>query len=46
MTGDGIIFVYPVDDVIRIRTGERGREALTYEDDIDARRTKKNGVTV
>jgi nitrogen regulatory protein P-II 1 len=45
-TGDGIIFVYPVDDVIRIRTGERGREALTYADDIDARRVKKNGVKV
>jgi nitrogen regulatory protein P-II 1 len=41
--GDGIIFIYPVDDVIRIRTGERGRDALTYADDIDARRTKKNG---
>jgi nitrogen regulatory protein P-II 1 len=38
-TGDGLIFVYPVEDVIRIRTGERGREALTYPDDIDARRT-------
>jgi nitrogen regulatory protein P-II 1 len=37
-TGDGLIFVYPVDDVIRIRTGERGREALSYPDDIDARR--------
>ena len=33
--GDGLIFVYPVDDVIRIRTGERGREALTYPGDID-----------
>ncbi|MBN1309796.1 MAG: P-II family nitrogen regulator [Anaerolineae bacterium] len=33
--GDGVIFVYPVVDVIRIRTGERGREALTYEGDID-----------
>lgn len=42
-TGDGLIFVYPVDDVIRVRTGERGREALTYEGDIDARRAKKNG---
>ena len=42
-TGDGLIFVYPVDDVIRIRTGERGHEALTYEDDIDARRVKVNG---
>jgi nitrogen regulatory protein P-II 1 len=36
-TGDGIIFVYPVEEVIRIRTGERGREALSYEGDIDAR---------
>ncbi|MBK6517700.1 MAG: P-II family nitrogen regulator [Polyangiaceae bacterium] len=26
--GDGKIFVYPVDDVIRIRTGERGEEAI------------------
>jgi nitrogen regulatory protein P-II 1 len=36
--GDGIIFVYPVEDVIRIRTGERGREALMYEGDIDSRK--------
>lgn len=33
--GDGVIFVYPVEDVIRIRTGERGREALMYPGDID-----------
>lgn len=26
--GDGKIFVTPVDDVIRIRTGEHGRGAL------------------
>jgi nitrogen regulatory protein P-II 1 len=39
--GDGIIFVYPVADVIRVRTGERGREALTYPDDIDARRGRE-----
>lgn len=38
--GDGLIFVYPVDDVIRIRTGERGHDALTYPDDIDARRAE------
>ncbi len=38
--GDGIIFVYPVEDVVRVRTGERGREALSYPDDIDARRTR------
>ena len=42
--GDGIIFVYPVDEVIRIRTGERDREALQYEGDIDARRVMTNGV--
>ena len=35
--GDGLIFVYPVDEVIRIRTGERGHDALTYEGDIDMR---------
>jgi nitrogen regulatory protein P-II 1 len=35
--GDGIIFIYPVEDVIRIRTGERGREALAYEGDIDTK---------
>ncbi len=37
--GDGIIFVYPVEDVIRIRTGERGPEALHYKGDIDDRKT-------
>ena len=26
--GDGKIFVYALEDVIRIRTGERGREAI------------------
>ncbi len=41
--GDGLIFIYPVDDVVRIRTGERGRDALMYPDDIDARRPAKNG---
>lgn len=35
--GDGLIFVYPVEEVIRIRTGERGHEALLYPDDIDTR---------
>ena len=33
--GDGMIFIYPVEEVIRIRTGERGRDALKYQDDID-----------
>ena len=30
--GDGIIFVYPVEEVIRIRNGERGHDALVYEE--------------
>ena len=38
--GDGIIFVLPVEEVIRIRTGERGHDALMYPDDIDARRSE------
>lgn len=41
--GDGLIFVYPVDDVIRIRTNERGTEALSYPDDIDARKAPAGG---
>lgn len=28
-TGDGKIFVYDVVDVVRVRTGERGKSALT-----------------
>jgi nitrogen regulatory protein P-II 1 len=39
--GDGIIFIYPVEDVVRIRTGERGHDALMYPDDIDTRKIKK-----
>jgi nitrogen regulatory protein P-II 1 len=35
--GDGIIFVYPVEEVIRIRNSERGHDALIYEGDIDMR---------
>ncbi len=42
--GDGLIFVYPVDEVIRIRTGERGHDALTYEGDIDERASEKTAV--
>jgi nitrogen regulatory protein P-II 1 len=34
-SGDGLIFVYPVEDVVRIRTGERGTEAIKYPGDID-----------
>jgi len=33
--GDGLIFIYPVEDVVRIRTGEHGRDALHYAGDID-----------
>ena len=40
--GDGLIFIYPVDDVIRIRTGERGHEALMYAGDIDTRPVEGN----
>jgi nitrogen regulatory protein P-II 1 len=34
-TGDGLIFVYPVEEAIRIRTRERGHEAVMYPGDID-----------
>jgi nitrogen regulatory protein P-II 1 len=40
--GDGIIFIYPVDEVIRIRTRERGQDAMMYPNDIDER--KKRGA--
>lgn len=36
--GDGIIFVYPVEEVIRVRTGERGQGAMMYPGDIDAKK--------
>lgn len=39
--GDGLIFIYPVEDVVRIRTGERGREALSYPNDIDEQRVQR-----
>ncbi len=42
-SGDGVIFIYPVDDVVRIRTGERGHDALQYPDDIDARHDQATG---
>ena len=37
-TGDGLIFVYPVEEAIRIRTRERGHEAVMYPGDIDERK--------
>jgi nitrogen regulatory protein P-II 1 len=36
--GDGVIFVSPIENVIRISTGEEGREAITYQGDIDTRK--------
>jgi nitrogen regulatory protein P-II 1 len=36
--GDGLIFVYPVEEIIRIRTRERGQEAAVYPGDIDERK--------
>jgi len=36
--GDGLIFVYPVEEVIRIRTQERGQDAVMYPGDIDERK--------
>ncbi len=35
--GDGLIFIYPVEEIVRVRTGERGGEAISYPDDIDQR---------
>ncbi|MBE6818213.1 MAG: ammonium transporter [Ruminococcaceae bacterium] len=32
--GDGKIFIYSVDDVVKVRTGEHGYDALQGEDDI------------
>lgn len=26
--GDGKIFIYPIEEIVRVRTGERGRDAL------------------
>jgi nitrogen regulatory protein PII len=36
--GDGMIFVFPVENVIRISTGEEGRQAISYQGDIDTRK--------
>lgn len=41
-TGDGIIFVTPVEDVIRVRTRERGPQAMMYPGDIDERKKTQN----
>ncbi len=36
--GDGMIFILPVENIIRISTGEEGREAISYQGDIDSRK--------
>lgn len=36
--GDGVIFISPVEEVVRISTDERGSEALQYQGDIDTRK--------
>jgi nitrogen regulatory protein P-II 1 len=41
--GDGLIFVSPVEEVIRIRTGERGQDAMMYPGDIDEKKKKSTG---
>jgi len=41
--GDGLIFVSPVDEVIRIRTRERGQDAMMYPGDIDERKKPSKG---
>jgi nitrogen regulatory protein P-II 1 len=42
--GDGLIFVYPVEEAIRIRTRERGHEAVMYPGDIDERKRSRSGA--
>jgi len=42
--GDGIIFVYPVDEVVRVRTRERGQDAMMYPGDIDTRKSASSKV--
>jgi nitrogen regulatory protein P-II 1 len=41
--GDGLIFVTPVQEVIRIRTRERGQDAMMYPGDIDERKKQITG---
>ena len=35
--GDGAIYICPVENIIRVSTGEEGDEVLVYEGDIDIR---------
>lgn len=36
--GDGLIFIYPVEEVIRVRTRERSQSAVMYPGDIDEKK--------
>jgi nitrogen regulatory protein P-II 1 len=38
--GDGLLFITPVEEVIRVRTRERGQDAVMYPGDIDERKRK------
>ena len=44
--GDGLIFVYPVEEVIRIRTRERGQDAVMYPGDIDEKKGRSKAIGV
>lgn len=39
--GDGLIFVSSVDEVIRVRTGERSQKAMAYPGDIDDKKKER-----
>jgi nitrogen regulatory protein P-II 1 len=43
--GDGKIFVLPVEEVIRIRTGERGRDAIHTDAEEEATSRRPSPVT-
>ncbi len=43
--GDGLLFVYPVDEVIRVRTRERGQDAVMYPGDIDEKKGRAKVVS-
>jgi len=42
--GDGLLFVCPVEEVIRVRTRERGQDAVMYPGDIDERKGRVKAV--
>lgn len=39
--GDGMIFVYPVDDAYRVSSDESGHDAIMYQGDIDSKAPAK-----